>query len=1277
MSRQRVKVVRRGGGFAGKFVALLLGFILGIVGTIGGIVGGGYYLASSVKIKDAVNGVAGVTGTEIDYSQYITEEYAEKTLLGLIGSLGEVATEFSDGSGSLSTLEKISPYVRTVVEQLAQSTEEFGVTIDAETLMTTPFAELSAFATQTMNSVELGKVLQTVGFETSILKLLCYGEEGVHYTEENGEVVMLGSNKPLTIGALTTDEGIGGILNDLSLAGLIESLGTVNANDAIMRTLLYGTKGVDYEIVDGQVEMKPVYFLYNETADCFIDDAKNLYLKTGGGYTNENGLVIKKNTVHSTSTATGSEYDYSVYDKNDTLVYELKTPDGESDGYFAAYKNDVEQKHRGLTMGDLMGGKDLMSIMETFALGDLLVSDPSNTDTIQLVLAYGEKDLHYTILPDNTVKMLPMQIAVFDGSAYDAYGQKLDATVTAPTANNYVVKVNDGKTYYLSTSVYPTDGEGNQKTLTIGENQAPLYYAAGDMLGTLEYYSARTIGSFLTGNIFGDILNCVTISDIMGGEISEEDSALINAIKDWKISSFMDPNAINSLKLGDIIGVAENAPAALKAIQNWTIGDLQDSEKFNGLKIGDFIEVKDNSPEILKTLATWTIADMQSSSKFDTLKIGDLIEVKGNSPEILKTLATWSIADLKSSEKFDTLKIEDLIEIDKDDPDTSSVIKILATWTIADLKTQSKFDELYIKDLINIDVTSTTTPPFMKMIAEWQIKDLKDQTKFDTVKINQLVEITDTSPAILKELGTWSISDLKSQSKFNELKIGKLFTVTDSSPAILQAIQNWTIADMQSQEKLNGLQIKSLFPVTNDSPEILKAIQDWTLGDMQSKTKFDGLQIGKLFTITNDSPEILKAIQDWTFADMQSKTKFNALQIGKLFTITDSSPAILKAIQTWSIADMQNSENFDKLYINQLITIDTTSTTTPAILKAISGWQLKDMKDQTKFDELYIKDLMTIDTESADTPAILKAISGWQLKDMKDQTKFDDLYIYQLIAIDQDTAPPILNAISGWQLKDMKNQSKFDNLTLVQVLGEEAVAQSEYFRTIGDTPISGLSQAIDGLSINVMFEDTIYRTTKIGTETYFAYSELDANGHPIIENGEHKLLPLFEKDGKYYTDEACTEGNERDREFNGVWHYLLQDPADPEGEVKQYTFHDIDSMISNMTENMQHATLNQLVADDIIDLPKESDGSTIAEDPIKTKISLTFGSYSQSIPIGQGTDENGNPIPGEGKIYYFQNPDGTRKAKTTIGELTINEMIDYLSNIFDAISHLESQNHAA
>ena len=1508
MSRTR-RAEKRRGGFLGKAVALLLGFILGIVGTIGGIVGGGYYVVSSVKIKDAVNGVAGATGMEIDYSQYITEEYAEQTVLGLIGSLGTVATEFQNGTGSLSTLEKISPFVRTAVQQLADTTANYGVPIDVETLMSTPFPQLSTFAQQTINSVELGKVIETATGNTSgMITLLCYGEQGVHYTvDDEGKIQMLGTNKPLTVGALTTDDGLNGVLNNISLAGLMTSVGSVDTSDAIMRALLYGTKGVDYEEVNGTVEMKPVFFLYDANSDCFIDDSQNLYAKTAEGYLGEDGTLIKTNEVSTASTEGENEYDYTVYDKNGKVVYELKT-DGEK---FIAYKNGVAQKHRGLTLGDLMGGKDLTSIFETLVLGDFIAPNPNDANAIQLAISYGEKDVHFTVLPDNTVKMLPMQIAVLDGNAYDVYGAKLNAEVAnsvtnPPNVDGYVVTLKDGGRYYLPKDATVDDEDGYQKTIKVDGGEALLFYAVNATTGAPEYYSAHTIGSFLTGNIFNDMLNALTIGDIMGGDVTKEQSPLLYAVKDWKISSFKDGDMINGLKLGDVITVGENAPAALKTISQWTIGELTSSEKFNSLRIGDLIEVtetspaivktiaewtladmqttakfdslkigelievgadapavlktlsnwtiadmkstakfdtlkigelievtetspaivktiaewtladmkstakfdtlkigelievSESSPAILKTLADWTLADMKSTNKFDTLKIGELIEVSETSPAILKTLADWTIADMKSTDKFDTIKINELIEIDMDDPDTSSVIKTISTWTIGELKQQDKFDDLYIKDLMNVDVNSADTPAIMKAIAEWQLKDLKDKTKFDTLKINQLIEVTNDSPAILKKIGTWTIGEMQSQDKINSLQISDLFTVTATSPTILHAISSWTLGELQTEEKFNTLQIGQIVKVDASSPAILQAIKTWTLGDMQDQTKFDSLKISDIFEVTDTSPTILQAIETWTLGDMKNQTKFDSLKIGDIFEVTTSSPAILQAIQGWTLGDMQKQEKFDTLQINQIFKVDSSS---PAILQAIATWTLADMQDQTKFDGLKISQIFTVDTSSpailqaikdwtladmqdqtkfdglevgklfnvtdsspailqaiktwtlgdmqkqekfdtlqikqlievpASAPPILKAIENWTLKDLSDQTMFDKLYIRELVTIDEDNAPNILLAIKDWTLKDLTSQDKFDNLTLKQVLGADEVEKSKYFRTIGDTPISELSTAIEGLRLTDIFGTDIFRTIIINGVEYYSYTDLDEQGYevlyrlydrtedgvqkfyleptyqtqveilethirhmPTFVNGEGEIQLLYydQDEGIYYLDHEHNTASGFAKGDSAVTYYYftsqhrLYEKRNAETNEIEYFEDEACTVLSDREAEgiwhymlmdsegklNTHPTLGDMDAmvDNMQHNIRNATLNELEEDGI-----IKFADGEEAI-TGYHIKKHIELKMSLGSLV-FDIGDNTSSYydKTYIGELTVMEMLEYIADVFAAIDKMESQTHS-
>ncbi len=1442
MSRQRAKVVRRGGGFLGKFVALLLGFILGIVGTIGGLVGGGYFLVSNVKIKDAVNGVSSITGAEIDYSQYITEEYAEKTVLGLIGSLGEVATEFSNGTGSLSTLEKISPLVRTTVEELTASTAEFGVPIDAETLMTTPFAELADFATQTMNSVELGKVLQTVGFETSILKLLCYGEEGVHYTVENGEVVMLGSNKPLTIGDLTHDEGINGVLGKISLAALIESTGEVNAEDAIMRTLLYGAEGVDYDIVNGEIVMRDILFAYDATADAFMDDEKNVYLKTADGYANENGMVIKKNTTQAVSTAAATEYEYSVYDKNGNLLYELKTPDGIDDGYFAAYNKGVQQKHRGITLGDLLGGTELTELFGEIYLGDLL-DLKADSDPIMLALAYGEKGVDYTV---NGNEIVPVSEPTSLGSLMEGDVSGLLERLKLPS---------------LLGNISPLDTPKPNKLLLLlcyGEEGVHYDIVSGEIVWntdpvTGEAYSARSVQDLMQNT--DSILETLTISGLL--DISPLDTPkpnnlllvlaygeegvhyeIVSGEIVWNTDpvtgerygprSFQDlmndPNSLfESMTLGALLDVSpldtpkpdplllvlaygeegvhyeiiageivwktnpetgeQYAPRSLLALME------NPDSLLNDMSLASVLSVTPSSDAIMLQLAyggenRYTVNGEtieMNPVKYTLLgtDVYDDTQKKVGVATFVKTVSGESVYKLSDNEYLRgsaAIGYYAYTTQEKAEGGAAADRILYKKTTLSDLRGNAateKIENIELGVALGIDILTSTDKLMLAFAYGYEgvqyqivsgevvwntnpltglpykprtIKDMKTASAIiNDIRLETVLDLENNSSAILEALAydkdgnPLTIGGLQTGADdlINSIELNKLMTGVATDDTLMMFLLygekgvhyeigldgSVTMLPMQLAilgsnaydvygEKLTAtvtevagvgytvvigektyylslahyptensvqktVKLKEgdakLYYVSSDTSGTVELFKPRTLGEFTSggsvvNDLMKALTIGDFVggEISQTSSPLLYAIQDWKIDDLQNQNAINALKLSDIMNIDvdkPNTPAIMKTISSWTIGQIQDPDTFNKLYINQLITIDTESSETPAIMKTISGWTVEKMQDPNTFNNLLIEELITIDKNS---PPILLAMqeNQWKLSDMQSAENFNNLLIEDLIKIDSNS-PSILLAMQKreWTLGHMQSADNFNSLTLVEVLGEKAVAESEYFRTIGDTPISNLSSALDSLKITHLFAHDIYKTIVIDKTIYFAYTD---------SNGELQRLYETEVDGtiQYYEDASFSK--EGKRELKGAWRYMLQNPET--GNVEEdLELSKINTMIDNMTANIQQATLNQLVEDDIIDLGT----SNIVDNDIKTEITVKIGNTSVSVPIGVEKDENGRPVLVDGKtvgkIYKYTNGE----EKDTVGELTINEMIDYLSNIFDAISHLETPTHTA
>ena len=408
-------------GFLGKLVAVILGFLFGIIATIGSLAAIGYYVYAKMRIRDGFELVGNFVG-DIDYTQYITDEYADKTVSELVGELQGLVSSLSDKSLTLADLNKISPQVETQVTKLADSleanynipveinsrnkdtngnildekgaviidkdgnvekTDENGrAVLTAENgemlvgIMDLPFSLLSDFVMGTVRPLELGAVLSSPSLNmlagNDMLMLLCYGDES-NYEIVDGEVVMKNGARATTIGDLlgsgSGTDGEGGItsvLDNISLAGLLEVTSDgFDDSDPVVRALVYGTEGKNY-IYDedaGEPVWLPLSYALNSAENTFTspDGTEYLYDETSGEWQSEDGGSIRpaSGAVRAVSASADASYDYLVYDAAGELVCGLKRTE---DGSFAAYSPDGEQLYHGpRTLGDLMnslGGAD-------------------------------------------------------------------------------------------------------------------------------------------------------------------------------------------------------------------------------------------------------------------------------------------------------------------------------------------------------------------------------------------------------------------------------------------------------------------------------------------------------------------------------------------------------------------------------------------------------------------------------------------------------------------------------------------------------------------------------------------------------------------------------------------------------------------------------------------------------------------------------------------------------------------------------------------------------
>lgn len=564
-------IVKKKGGLLGKLVALFLGIVIGIVAGIGGLVGAGYYIATQVKIKDAANTVSGLTGMELPLSDYLSDESADKTLLGLIENVSNVATNISEGKGTLGDLNKISPFVKTALEQeggLVELLASYGVETTADELMSKILVKtveteeyddkyLTDFLMLKIDEIPFAKLIQTMGFEGSkMITTLCYGTEGVDYVMEGGEYVMLGDNKPLTIGGFMSKE-LDKRIEKLPLDAVIDT-----PSDEIMRTLFYGAEH-RYTATENEVVMNQVFYTY-DGLNFYDDNGDKLSLsKISGVPHQENSYILTfkdKTTQLVKLEEDGNYYAYTADEERQIIRYKKTTIGDLKDEAedlinsitLEAALNVDENSHAILKSivygenGEKHTIKDLREqgsdLINGVALSDIIPIDTQ--DTIIMYLLYGKENVHYAVDPTtNAITPLQKRVAVYDGKVYNEYGEIIEkATVLNETSYRY-----NSRTYDLTAdaSLGTVEIEITEDSTTT-KLDVPLYYVSCQ--GEKLYYEPTTIGDMENAEVLSKLTGRLCLKDVM--DVGEH--KLLKHLGEETIDDL--PDAINSLTLDDVFG---------------------------------------------------------------------------------------------------------------------------------------------------------------------------------------------------------------------------------------------------------------------------------------------------------------------------------------------------------------------------------------------------------------------------------------------------------------------------------------------------------------------------------------------------------------------------------------------------------------------------------------------------------------------------------------------------------------------------------------------------
>ena len=254
----RVKYERR--SFLWNALAASLAFVLGIGAGIGGLIGGTYFAASKISVKDLLGQIG------IDYHKYVEEDYASKTVLDIGKELASTPFE------NLQSIGKFTPLLRKQLEKVQELLADFGIDLNVDEFMLTAFGELSPYFQGVIQSAELGGVLSLSPESDKLMLSICYGKENEDYTvDAEGNIVMNEGKSATTIQQMAEDAT--SVINRVEVSTMMEV--TADSSPS-MRYLAYGKEGVDYEIVtDEATQEKTIKMLGGSKPKQLKDLSKN------------------------------------------------------------------------------------------------------------------------------------------------------------------------------------------------------------------------------------------------------------------------------------------------------------------------------------------------------------------------------------------------------------------------------------------------------------------------------------------------------------------------------------------------------------------------------------------------------------------------------------------------------------------------------------------------------------------------------------------------------------------------------------------------------------------------------------------------------------------------------------------------------------------------------------------------------------------------------------------------------------------------------------------
>lgn len=627
----------------------LLTIFLTLVIFIGAIAGTLVVVYKNVKVRT----LAGMLGGE----NWISEEY-DDTIEGFVKKV----TEALSGDISLNTLIEISPKVGEMLDGAVSNVEEIGLfKIDRDVLYSTPVNELSA---NVMSAVALTATLQDVadfaGFDLPDMPLITGSEE-----------------EPVDIYVQANDTSDGSIDKAFSLSDTDYAYYT---RETVFRSTYTqtGEDGTEEELPVAAEKSLPSYTLsgVTKTGNALYLNGARLYVGTESGdgaavyYTplsENNDIVIS--SAEEPSQGEGSKTYTCTFapEENEALYVRTAVTEETPDGYTAVQLTatgksvsvfTVALPYRYTALYAQVSDRPEGTEGEDFFEADGRFYVPANVLDEDGSPAVDTENGGFAVDPAFAGQTL--YVLDYDYTAADASAASEETALyvySDGVAGLPVVHAMNALTSFLNTDTMTLDSLG--QFLDIPTDNAVFDAIRYTPFAYLSDSVNSALGSIYVDEVIGVDGSSPRLLLVLayGQNVKVNDDFTIEYDEDDRRTIGDLTREFDQLTISDMIDIDENSHPLLSAIGDWTLDDIGNPDKLDSLTLGDVLGVDTSEgsadAKILQALADVPIGEIPA--EIDNITLGDMVKI-GTDDTLLNSLRGSTLKSLAEDLKALTLQ---------------------------------------------------------------------------------------------------------------------------------------------------------------------------------------------------------------------------------------------------------------------------------------------------------------------------------------------------------------------------------------------------------------------------------------------------------------------------------------------------------------------------------------------------------------------------------------------------------------------------------------------